>query len=52
VLLTILNSLLAELVAVSDDDSYYSALVRRTGRTQLRAREGRDSRVVGVQSTD
>ena len=29
VLLTILNSLLAELVAVSDDDSYYSALVRR-----------------------
>lgn len=29
VLLTILNSLFAELVAVSDDDSYYGALVRR-----------------------
>ena len=29
VLLTILNSLFAELVAVSDDDSYYSVLVRR-----------------------
>ena len=29
VLLTVLNSLFAELVAVSDDDSYYSALVRR-----------------------
>ena len=28
-LLTILNSLFAELVAVSDDDSYYSVLVRR-----------------------
>ncbi|HEX7491670.1 MAG TPA: phage holin family protein [Candidatus Limnocylindrales bacterium] len=29
VLLTILNTLFAELVAVSDDDSYYGALVRR-----------------------
>jgi uncharacterized membrane protein YvlD (DUF360 family) len=29
VLLTVLNSLFAELVAVSDDDSYYGALVRR-----------------------
>jgi uncharacterized membrane protein YvlD (DUF360 family) len=29
VLLTVLNSLLAELVAVSDDDSYYGVLVRR-----------------------
>ena len=29
VLLTFLNSLFAELVAVSDDDSYYSVLVRR-----------------------
>ena len=29
VLLTILNSLFAELVAVSDDDSYYGVLVRR-----------------------
>ena len=29
VLLTMLNSLFAELVAVSDDDSYYSVLVRR-----------------------
>jgi uncharacterized membrane protein YvlD (DUF360 family) len=29
VLLTALNSLLAELVAVSDDDSYYGVLVRR-----------------------
>lgn len=29
VLLTMLNSLLAELVAVSDDDSYYGVLVRR-----------------------
>ena len=28
-LLTVLNSLFAELVAVSDDDSYYSVLVRR-----------------------
>ena len=28
-LLTVLNSFLAELVAVSDDDSYYGALVRR-----------------------
>ena len=28
-LLTLLNSLFAELVAVSDDDSYYSVLVRR-----------------------
>ena len=29
ILLTLLNSLFAELVAVSDDDSYYSVLVRR-----------------------
>jgi uncharacterized membrane protein YvlD (DUF360 family) len=29
VLLTMINSLLAELVAVSDDDSYYGVLVRR-----------------------
>src|ERR1035437_4564880 len=29
VLLTVLNSLFAEFVAVSDDDSYYGALVRR-----------------------
>jgi uncharacterized membrane protein YvlD (DUF360 family) len=29
VLLTVLNSLFAELVAVSDDDSYYGVLVRR-----------------------
>jgi uncharacterized membrane protein YvlD (DUF360 family) len=29
VLLTVLNSLLAELVAASDDDSYYGVLVRR-----------------------
>src|ERR1035437_1154898 len=36
VLLTILNTLFAELVAVSDDDSYYGVLVRRAG-----ARSGR-----------
>jgi len=29
VLLTLLNSLFADLVSVSDDDSYYSVLVRR-----------------------
>ncbi len=29
IFLTVLNSLFAELVAVSDDDSYYSVLVRR-----------------------
>ncbi len=40
VLLTLLNSLFAELVAVSDDDSYYSVLVRRlVARDFKRARE-------------
>ena len=40
VLLTMLNSLFAELVAVSDDDSYYSVLVRRlVARHFKRARE-------------
>src|ERR1035437_404331 len=40
VLLTALNSLFAELVAVSDDDSYYSVLVRRlVARDYRRARE-------------
>jgi uncharacterized membrane protein YvlD (DUF360 family) len=40
VLLTILNSLFAELVAVSDDDSYYSVLVRRlVARNFRRAQE-------------
>jgi len=36
VLLTVLNSLFAELVAVSDDDSYYSVLVRRLVARQFR----------------
>jgi uncharacterized membrane protein YvlD (DUF360 family) len=40
VLLTALNSLFAELVAVSDDDSYYGVLVRRlVARNFGRARE-------------
>ncbi len=40
VLLTLLNSLFAELVAVSDDDSYYSMLVRRlVAREFRRAKE-------------
>jgi len=40
VLLTVLNSLFAELVAVSDDDSYYSVLVRRlVAREVRRAKE-------------
>jgi hypothetical protein len=40
VLLTMLNSLFAELVAVSDDDSYYGALVRRlVARNYVRAPE-------------
>ncbi len=40
VLLTMLNSLFAELVAVSDDDSYYSVLVRRlVARNFKHARE-------------
>ena len=40
VLLTALNNLFAELVAVSDDDSYYSVLVRRlVARDFLRATE-------------
>ena len=36
VLLTTLNSLFAELVAVSDDDSYYSVLVRRLVAREFR----------------
>jgi uncharacterized membrane protein YvlD (DUF360 family) len=36
VLLTVLNSLFAELVAVSDDDSYYSVLVRRLVAREFR----------------
>ncbi len=36
VLLTVLNSLFAELVAVSDDDSYYSVLVRRLVSRNIR----------------
>src|SRR5450756_1313192 len=36
VLLTMLNSLFAELVAVSDDDSYYSVLVRRLVAREFR----------------
>jgi uncharacterized membrane protein YvlD (DUF360 family) len=36
VLLTLLNSLFAELVAVSDDDSYYSVLVRRLVAREFR----------------
>jgi uncharacterized membrane protein YvlD (DUF360 family) len=36
VLLTVLNSLFAELVAVSDDDSYYSVLVRRLAARDFR----------------
>ncbi len=40
ILLTVLNSLFAELVAVSDDDSYYSVLVRRlVARDVRRERE-------------
>src|ERR1035437_10797279 len=40
VLLTILNTLFAELVAVSDDDSYYGVLVRRlVARNFRRAKE-------------
>jgi uncharacterized membrane protein YvlD (DUF360 family) len=40
VLLTILNTLFAELVAVSDDDSYYGVLVRRlVARNYRRAQE-------------
>ncbi len=35
-LLTVLNSLFAELVAVSDDDSYYSVLVRRLVAREFR----------------
>jgi uncharacterized membrane protein YvlD (DUF360 family) len=35
-LLTLLNSLFAELVAVSDDDSYYSVLVRRLVAREFR----------------
>lgn len=37
VLLTVLNSLFAELVAVSDDDSYYSVLVRRLVAREFRS---------------
>jgi uncharacterized membrane protein YvlD (DUF360 family) len=37
VLLTALNSLFAELVAVSDDDSYYSVLVRRLVAREFRS---------------
>ena len=36
VFLTVLNSLFAELVAVSDDDSYYSVLVRRLVAREFR----------------
>ncbi len=36
VLLTLLNSLFAELAAVSDDDSYYSVLVRRLVAREFR----------------
>ena len=36
ILLTVLNSLFAELVAVSDDDSYYSVLVRRLVAREFR----------------
>ncbi len=36
VLLTLLNSLFAEVVAVSDDDSYYSVLVRRLVAREFR----------------
>jgi len=36
VVLTVLNSLFAELVAVSDDDSYYSVLVRRLVSRNIR----------------
>ena len=35
-LITVLNSLFAELVAVSDDDSYYSVLVRRLVAREFR----------------
>ena len=41
VLLTLLNSLFAELVAVSDDDSYYSVLVRRLVARDFGARRSR-----------
>ncbi len=37
VFLTVLNSLFAELVAVSDDDSYYSVLVRRLVAREFRS---------------
>ena len=47
VLLTILNSLFAELVAVSDDDSYYSVLVRRlVARNFRRAKESQPGLLV------
>src|ERR1035437_6797658 len=36
IFLTVLNSLFAELVAVSDDDSYYSVLVRRLVAREFR----------------
>jgi uncharacterized membrane protein YvlD (DUF360 family) len=46
-LLTMLNSLLAELVAVSDDDSYYSVLVRRlVARNFRRAKESQPGMLV------
>lgn len=46
-LLTMLNSLLAELVAVSDDDSYYSVLVRRlVARNFRRAQESQPGLLV------
>ena len=47
VLLTILNSLFAEFVAVSDDDSYYGALVRRlVARDFKRPREPKPALLV------
>ena len=47
VLLTMLNSLFAELVAVSDDDSYYGVLVRRlVARDFRRAKEPRPGLLV------
>jgi len=47
VLLTMLNSLFAELVAVSDDDSYYGVLVRRlVARDFKRPREAKPALLV------
>ncbi len=49
ILLTVLNSLFAELVAVSDDDSYYSVLVRRLVAREFRHPKERQAGLLMVQ---